>query len=1425
VIIAYPDFQAVGGPVAAAFGMANNPSSKLLRHCKCDPIETSTGNFTEDVIDLSVPGRGVPLHFSRTYNSLMAATNGPLGYGWTHSYNMSLSLGSGSPPVTATVNQENGTQVDFSVSGTAYTAAPRVLASFVHNGDGSFTFTRRATQIFVFNAGGQLTAEKELNGYTTSLAYNGSNQLTTVTDLAGRTLTLTWSNGHITSVADTASPPRTVSFQYNDGAGNLTDVIDAAGGHSVYTYDTSHRLVAMRAPKFYGDTTTTPTPVTTNHYDANGRVDWQSDPLGNKTTFSYTDYSTTITDPKGNIEVEQYRHGVLLSDTKGSGTPQAATWIYNYDPATLSLTSVTDPNGHTSTSTVDAAGNLLTSTDALNRTTASTYNGLNEPLTLVDAKGVTSTMTYDISGNLRTRFTPLLDGSGHTIGVQAVTYTYGDSGHPGDITAVTDPNNKTSSFGYNANGDLTGVTDTVGDKTTYAYDGVGRRTSMVSPNGNVAGGNASAHTTTYGTDAFGRVTSTVDQLGHQQVRNIYDGNGNLVTGTDADNNATAHTYNPGDQLTLTTRADHTTLRTGYDVLGSLVTQTDAAGSSTIYAYNDAALTNKATSIADPLGRTTNFTYDRAGNLLTKQDPGGNCSATPKTGCTSFGYDAANEQTSITYSDGVTPNVTNTVFDSDGQRTQVSDGTGTSSSAFDSLHRLTSSTNGANSTVGYGYDLKGKLTTITYPGTTGSVSRGYDDAGRLHTVRDWANNTTTFNYDADSNLVSTAYPNATTTTNTVDAADRVMGIAASPNSAPSSPFVSFTYGRDAVNQVSSVTSTGVPADNNSYSYSQLNQLTGVNAGSYAYDTADNLTQLAAGASQTFDAANEVTGTVATVGLVAKGSGGDSNASTTVLFSAPVLAGDQILVATTQASGAVVATPSGYSVVGSYSSGPGGASTIVFRRAAAGGESSVGVGGSVPFAKSITVAVYRGVDPNTPIEAQATAGATASSSVTVPSVTTTVANDRLVLLAGAGGNLLPATWTPPAAMTEVTSNSSQSLTTADLSDQVIPVPGATGSRTATLSSAAQLVGVLLALRPAVVTYSYDLRGNRTAINPLGASTVTLAYDQANRLTGYGTTATYAYNGDGLRMSKTLSGATSRFTWDVADGLPLALVDGTTNYVYGPGGLPLEQVSSSGTLFYYQDQLGSTRALATSVGTVTATYTYDAYGRLTGSTGNVSNPFGYGGQYTDAESGLIYLRARYYDPGTGQFLTRDPLLAITGEPYNYVANNPLNGSDPLGASWWSTALKVTGVVVGVAAVVVAATALTVGTGGLDILVAGSAISISGGALATTSLGLGVASEGLTYLQEREDCHAHLNVACSLDRISLVTGGLSLGLGGLGSLSSLAPVGVRAVSGAISGSSGLFSSLVGLASGSGLVPGRALGPPGTAGSSDACPSNYPVI
>ena len=206
----------------------------------------------------------------------------------------------------------------------------------------------------------------------------------------------------------------------------------------------------------------------------------------------------------------------------------------------------------------------------------------------------------------------------------------------------------------------------------------------------------------------------------------------------------------------------------------------------------------------------------------------------------------------------------------------------------------------------------------------------------------------------------------------------------------------------------------------------------------------------------------------------------------------------------------------------------------------------------------------------------------------------------------------------------------------------------------------------------SYSYDASGNRTATTPASGSASSYTYNGINELTQYqlgsGTASTYAYDGSGLRQSKTTGTTTTQYLWDVSGSLPLLLQEttgsNTTDYIYGPTGLPLEEILPSGSTYYYaHDSLGSTRALTDSTGTIVNTYTYGPYGIITTSTGSVANPLLYAGQYLDSESGLYYLRARYFDPVTAQFLTVDPMVAQTQSPYGYTAGDPVNTMDPSG------------------------------------------------------------------------------------------------------------------------------------------------------------------
>lgn len=558
----------LGGPISAAEDPGDgNPSEP---HCTCTqanvgaPVNTATGNFWHTISDLVVPGRGLALDLRQTYDSQNASINGPLGYGWSFSYGMSL-LASSSGALT--LNQGNGSQVVFTPNGSGgFSAPPRVVATLVEHPDASYTLTRGSGVSFNFDPSGRLVSEVDLNGYITALAYSPSDpqELATVTDPGGRALSFAYNSaGQVASVTDPAG--RSVSFSY-DPAGDLSGITGVNGGITSFTYDGDHHMLSLLDPDQAG--APSPHPLI-NAYDAQGRVSTQTDAMGRVTTFDYSSVpgSTKVTQAGGDTTLYTYLGGELVSKTAGYGTARAAIWRYSYDPVSLGVTSITDPDGHTSTATYDAAGNLLTATDALENESAYTYNALHEVLTATDPARTTTTFTYDARGNPTSVSTPLA-GSAQS---QTTTYTYGDPSRSGDITSVTDPDAKVWSYTYDAYGDLASSTDPMGDETTYSYtcsggapagcfSGIGLRYAMVAPKGNGPGRDASAFTTTYAYDAAGELTRLVDPLGHVTA-SAYDANGNRTSRTDASHNTTNYTYDLDNELAKVTTAAGTPLRT------------------------------------------------------------------------------------------------------------------------------------------------------------------------------------------------------------------------------------------------------------------------------------------------------------------------------------------------------------------------------------------------------------------------------------------------------------------------------------------------------------------------------------------------------------------------------------------------------------------------------------------------------------------------------------------------------------------------------------------------------------------------------------------------------------------------------------------------------------------------------------------------
>ena len=212
---------------------------------------------------------------------------------------------------------------------------------------------------------------------------------------------------------------------------------------------------------------------------------------------------------------------------------------------------------------------------------------------------------------------------------------------------------------------------------------------------------------------------------------------------------------------------------------------------------------------------------------------------------------------------------------------------------------------------------------------------------------------------------------------------------------------------------------------------------------------------------------------------------------------------------------------------------------------------------------------------------------------------------------------------------------------------------------------------------VSYGYDANGNMIQkTDPSGITTY--AYDYENHLTRSvapsGRLTEYGYDGDGNRVKKQDAAGVTQYIIDTRSitGVPQVVEerDGADSleaqYTYGHDLIAQDRGGLRSTFHF--DGTGSTRALTSDSDVLTDSYTYDAYGKEIASSGSSPNSYLFAGQQYDPNIGLYYLRARYYNPETGRFVSMDPQRGDPQSPislhrYLYANNNPVNFVDPTG------------------------------------------------------------------------------------------------------------------------------------------------------------------
>ncbi|MFQ5801421.1 MAG: RHS repeat-associated core domain-containing protein [Candidatus Methylomirabilales bacterium] len=871
----------------------------------------------------------------------------------------------------------------------------------------------------------------------------------------------------------------------------------------------------------------------------------------------------------------------------------------------------------------------------------------------------------------------------------------------GKLTRLADRNGNAQTFQYDGVGQLHLITDTVGRTTRLDYRADGRMIRLVDPIGRVlaygydANGDLASITDflsnvqTYAYDVSRRLRRIVDRRGNTLLENEYDAQGRVIRQTNGRGFVTTLAYD-APALGLTTVMDPRGAATLYihDDLFRLLQRRDANGGVREFFYD---IDSDLVGILDENARLTQFTYDARGNVLSIRDPLGRV--------TLLTYDIQNNLRTARNARGFT-----TVFgyDGPGNLTSIQDALGhTTVFAYDGSGQLVQKTDALGNTTSYAYDGEANLTEIA-DARSGKTMLTYDGIGRLFSLTDPNGQTAGASYDGNSRLTQIIDPLGNTTGFAYDAVGNLIEILDAKGSKTS-------YGYDTVNNLTAVTDalgnvtqytydgnnnrtglTNASGHATSYAFDALNRLTQTadplgNTTTYSYDPVGNVTAVtdANGTTNTFsyDANNRLTGIAygdgSSVAYTYDANGSrvsmvDQGGTTSYLYDAL-----DRLVQVNHPDGSIVAY--GYDSVGNRTSltypGSGTASytyDALNRVAQVAHPDGKTTGYAYDAASNLlqvtypngTAIAYEYDAANRLVRVENSRGAKRLSSYAY--VLDSLGN-RIERIQD-GRFVTPYTYDALSQLVAATRPSGvRTDYTYDPVGNLLSVDGPGQPEQFSYDAANRL------LQAGKKTFTYDANGNRITMEK-GVVTQ-YGYDAANRLIEVsrgGRTSIYEYDGDGNKVAQTTGQETFQFTNDVATALPVVLSEsGPTwdiQYVYGLG--LISQTSSAFEHFYHYDGLGSVVNLTNPSGGAAAGYAYDPWGapEKGGHASTVRNRFRFTGEELDDFTGLYYLRARWYDPSVGRFITRDPfpgflLRTVSLNRFVYAENNPVKLIDRSG------------------------------------------------------------------------------------------------------------------------------------------------------------------
>ncbi len=938
---------------------------------------------------------------------------------------------------------------------------------------------------------------------------------------------------------------------------------------------------------------------------------------------------------------------------------------------------------HGNTFKFSGAGLLTNIVDLYDKVLSVSYNSSNWVSTVKDWKNRTFTFNYS---DTPSRLTSVTDGS------RTVFFGYTTSAGQLNLTSVTDPENKTSTFIYDTNHQIVATVNALNQiVTSNRYDNFGRVIEQYSQGDTNQtwrlywGDSQTVEEDPTGArkrffyDHKHRLTGVRDPLGHVTVSvydgqdhvvktvtqlaaitdYIYDGRHNLLSINDPLGDQIDYFYDSQDNLwhVWDKRGNHSYF--GYNAKFQLIGSTNNAGDWETFTYNasDGTLDTRV----DP-GGTTSYTYDSWGQLSTLRHPG-------SLGTNGFLNSSAGDVLSQTNARGF---VTTFQYNARRELTDTIAPTNlTTRVAYDAVGNVQSTTDARGLSSSNIWSATRKLLSTRLPNTP----QGIPLVANAYDTRDW--------------LSRSLNPLQQATLYTNDAAQRLISV--------TDPLLRTTrMAYDEENRLTSTTNAANEVARQTWNArSELIQTTdgGNHTVKRAYDAIGNQTTLTNRNNKRwqfrFDAANRLTNTISPLGRETRLSYNDRGLLSTVR------------------------EPSTQTTTHSYDAR----------------------GRLINRADPVGSIAY-GYDANNNLTSMVEAGKT--------NVWTYDAYDRVATYRDADGNLIQYAYDPNGNLTTLVYPGNKTVSYAydslnrltnvtdwanrktsidyDLASRVRKITRPNGTvREMNYDAAGQMTNIMERMAANIpiafmklnwnaaarvesefvaplphsytpptrnMTYdddnrialfngngvTYDLDGNLTS-GPLTNNTfASYTYDARNRLIEVGPAVpsgptSYGYDCAGDRIAITNNGSVTRLVVNPNAALSQVLIrikSGVTNYyVYGPG-LLYEADDAGSTKTYHYDFRGSAIAITDGSGTVTDRIEYSAFGSITYRTGNTDTPFLYNGRYgvqTDS-NGLLHMRARYYNPYLCRFLNPDPIGFSGGlNFYAYADGNPINLVDPFG------------------------------------------------------------------------------------------------------------------------------------------------------------------